>query len=319
MTPESRPQVSVVMATHNRAVRLAEMLASLRAQTLSPDQFEVIVVDDASSDDTQRLLEAEIGQGGLDLRVVRRDVSGGPAVARNRGWRGARAALVGFTDDDCIAGPRWLEAALAVWREHPQAVVQGRTDPRPDEFHRMSPFAHTVKVHEAGPSYETCNIFYPRELLEQLGGFDEESFSMPGGEDTDLAWKAIESGRESVFAPDAQVFHAVTNLGPVGKLKLATRWHETMLCFARHPELRRRHMVKRYFWKWSHYTLLRAALACLVPRRLWPLRWWLASPYVVYLTRRRTGPLLAPWIILHDLVEIFAVVRGAIRYRVFVL
>jgi glycosyltransferase involved in cell wall biosynthesis len=313
------PDVTVVMATHNRARRLGEMLDSLRAQTLGRDRFEVIVVDDASTDETVELLERARTRGDLDLSIIRRDQSSGPATARNQGWQEARAPLVAFTDDDCVAGPRWLEAALSVWREHPTAIVQGRTDPRPDEFHRMSPFTHTVEVHVAGPSYETCNIFYPRELLERLGGFDEESFSMPGGEDTDLAWKAIDVGRETFFADDAQVYHAVTNLGPIGKLKLATRWHETMLCFARHPELKRQHMVKRVFWKWSHYTLFRAALAILLPRRLWPLRWWLAAPYVEYLTKRRTGPLLAPWVILHDLVEIFAVLRGAVRYRVFVL
>src|SRR3954454_4952353 len=160
------PRVSVVMATHNRAQRLAAMLDSLREQTLPHDDFEVIVVDDASTDDgaTRRTLEEALPRGGLALRVVHRDRSRGPAVARNQGWHMAGAPLVAFTDDDCRAAPGWLAAAVAVADAHPGAIVQGRTDPMPEEWDQFSPFHHTLEIHEAGPSYETCNIFYPREL-----------------------------------------------------------------------------------------------------------------------------------------------------------
>lgn len=312
-------QVSVVVATHNRPQRLTALLETLRAQTLPRESFEVIIVNDASTDDTAELLRRQEERGDLPLRAIHRQRSQGPAVARNEGWRVARAPLVAFTDDDCIVGPRWLESALAVATRHPGAIVQGRTDPIPEEYPRYGPFSHTLTIHRAGPSYETCNIFYPRELLERLGGFDEESFSGPGGEDTDLAWRAIGQGVETVFAEPAQAYHAVTQLGPIGKLKLASRWHETMLCFARYPELRRKHMVARVFWKSTHYMLAKAIVAALLPRRLWPVSWWLAAPYVHHLTNRRTGPLLAPYLILHDLVEVVAVVRGGIRHRTFVL
>jgi hypothetical protein len=73
------------------------------------------------------------------------------------------------------------------------------------------------------------------------------------------------------------------------------------------------------FWKWNHYALARAVLALLLPRRWWPVQWWLAAPYVDMLTNRRSGPLLAPYLVLHDLVEVVAVVRGGVRYRTFVL
>jgi glycosyltransferase involved in cell wall biosynthesis len=309
------------MATHNRVPRLEAMLASLREQTLARDAFEVIVIDDASDDDgaTRRALAAAVERDDMDLRVVHRERSGGPAVARNEGWRLARAPLVAFTDDDCRAAPQWLDAGLAVAGAHPGWIVQGRTDPMPEEWDEFSPFHHTLEIHEAGPSYETCNIFYPRDLLERLGGFDEHNFTGPGGEDTDLAWKAIGEGVQAVFAEDAQVYHAVQWLGPIGKLRLASRWHETMLVFKRYPELRRRHMVARIFWKWEHYMLARLVLAGLLPRRLWPVKYWLVAPYIHHLTNRRTGPLLLPYLLLHDVVETVAVVRGAIRYRVLVV
>ena len=309
-------RVSVVMATHNRADRLQAMLASLREQTLPREQFEVIVVDDASNDGgaTRRVLDGEPG-----IRVIHRDVSGGPAVARNAGWAIARGPLIAFTDDDCRAAPQWLEAALAVADAHPGAIVQGRTDPMPEEWPDFSPFHHTLEIHEAGPSYETCNIFYPRALLDRIGGFDEENFSGPGGEDTDLAWRAIGQGVQTVFAEEAQVYHAVQWLGPIGKLKLASRWHETMLIFKRDPELRRRHMVARVFWKWEHYMLARLVLALVLPRRLTPLKYLLVAPYFDHLTNRRTGPILLPYLLLHDAVETVAVLRGAVRYRTLVI
>ena len=311
--------VSVVLATHDRPERLERQLACLRGQSLADDRYEVIVVDDASGRATVDLLARERARAsGPRLTVIRRDVSGGPAAARNQGWRAARAALVAFTDDDCEAPPQWLEAGLAAARARPGAFIQGPIGPIPREAADYGPFSHTVDVAELGPGFETANIFYPRALLERLGGFDEVAYTGPGGEDTDLAWKALEQGVEAVWAPDAQMHHAVTALGPVGKLRMAARWHESMLPFKRYAALRR-HRRYGVFWNDTHVWLFRAALALLVPRRFWWLRWWLAAPYVMRLTNRRSGPLLAPYLIVHDLVEVTACVRGSIRYRVLVI
>lgn len=293
-------------------------LDALRGQTLGTDRYEVVVVDDASGPETRRVLESEQAREGLTLRVIHREVGGGPAAARNEGWRAARGEVIAFTDDDCEATPRWLEAGLAAAREHPGSFVQGPTAPIPAEECEYGPFSHTMRVDECGPGFETANIFYPRDLLERLGGFDDETYSGPGGEDTDLAWKAIESGIEPVWAPDALMHHAVTYLGPVGKLRMAARWHESMKPFKRYPSLRG-HRYGGIFWSETHMWLFQAALAMALPKRWRVVRWWLAAPYVVHLTDRRSGPLLAPYLILHDVVETAAVVRGAIRYRTFIL
>src|SRR3954447_321816 len=81
------PAVSVVVATHNRADRLRALLASLRAQALDRDRFEVVVVDDGSDDATAAVLGEEGRRGEVDLRVIRQDPPAGPAVARDAGWR----------------------------------------------------------------------------------------------------------------------------------------------------------------------------------------------------------------------------------------
>ena len=145
------PEVSVVFATHDRAERVAMLIESLRRQTIDRSRFEVIAVDDGSRDHTPRVLAEAAERGDLDLRVMRRETAEGPASARNQGWRGARAPLIAFTDDDCVASPGWLEAGLAALKAEPGCFVQGRTDPSPDEVHLLGPFSRTLRVHELGP------------------------------------------------------------------------------------------------------------------------------------------------------------------------
>lgn len=315
--------MSVVAATRNRAGRLEALLRSLREQTLDPGRFEVVVVDDGSSDETPAVLEAERERGVLRLRAIHRERAEGPASARNAGWRAARAPLIAFIDDDCEATPGWLEAGLRALNDGNGCFVQGRTDPNPGELHLLGPFSRTLQVTSLGPWFQTCNVWYPVELLERLGGFDAETFTVPGGEDADLAWRAIRSGAEPVFVPEAQVYHAVNRLGPAGKLRVAWRWSETMRLFARYPELRERVLVHGLFWKGSHYLLARALVARLLPRRWVLLRAWLARPYMLHLIDRGRieggGLLLAPYYALHDVVELGAAIRGALRYRTPVL
>ena len=146
----SAPAVSVVTATHNRADRLGALLAGLRAQTLPAEAFEVVIVDDASSDETPELLERESRRGDLRLRTLRNEQARGPATARNRGWRLATAPLIAFTDDDCVPTGPWLQALLAAAAERPEAIITGRTLPDPSETDALGPYAKTVSV--TGPS-----------------------------------------------------------------------------------------------------------------------------------------------------------------------
>lgn len=303
-------EVSVVVVTRDREERLRALLDSLLAQTVS--DFEVVVVDDGSVDGTPAMLAER------DVRVVRRSRPGNLAEARNCGWREAHAPLVAFVDDDCVVSPAWLEEGLRVAAAHRGSVVQGRTETNPAELARSGPFTRTIEVRSLGPWFQTCNIFYPRELLERLGGFD------PGfaraGEDSDLAWRALEAGAGAAWAPGALAYHAVNELGPRGKLRVAARWSDGVLLFAKHPAKRRELLEKRVFWKGSHYLLVRALLALLVPRRFMVLRAWLAWPYFHHLRWRGQseggGLVYAPWYVLHDLVELWAIGRGAARYRV---
>jgi len=331
----TEPLVSVVVPTRDRPERLRRLLDGLRRQTLGEARFEVLVCDDASGAPGVADVLAAAGEH-LDLRVLRHDAPRGPAVARNTAWRRARGRLVAFVDDDCVPEPRWLEALVDAWERGAgagAAVVQGRVEPDPAEYPAtFGPFSTTLWVKEAGPRFETANVAYPRELLERLGGFDEAL--VIAGEDTDLGWRAIEAGATVVWAGDALVHHGVIDQGPWGRLAKGWRWRYVPAVFARHPGLRRE-LIAGVFWSPWHWWLFRALAALLLrprppvraarpsglrgPRRGpgWALvRWWLALPYVLRLVDYRTGPLLAPYRLACDLVEVAAIGAGAVRHRV---
>ena len=294
----ARPSVSVVVPTRGRPERLKSLLRGLEGQ----DAEEVVVVLDGPDPATERVLAA--ARRALGVHVQRHPAPRGPAAARNTGWRAARGELVAFTDDDCVPAPGWLEALRAADGD----VVQGRVTPHPEEAARLGPFARTLAVDGAGPWYLTANIRYPRELLETLGGFDE-TFPHAAGEDTDLAWRALESGARAAFAPDALVWHAVHELGLRGSVRHASRWASAVRVVGRHPGLRA-HLHRRIFWKRTHERLLLAvAGVALAPRS----RGVSLVAVVPYLRLRRGAAALV------DVAEVVAVVRGSLRARTLLL
>jgi glycosyltransferase involved in cell wall biosynthesis len=316
---ETVPDVSVVVATRDRCERLRKLLAALRGQTLPSGRFEVVVVDDGSADGTQDLLAEEARAGGLRLTSVRLARSLGPAAARNRGWRLAGAALVAFTDDDCVPTAGWLEALLAAARGGDGLVVRGRTLPDPEEAAALGPFAKTVEIAGPSPHYETCNVAYPRGLLERIGGFDE-SYPSPAGEDSDLGARAIAAGGAPSFAPDALVHHAVIERRPAGVLRDALLAADGVRAYKLNPELRDA-LPLGVFYDRSHPMLALPLLALLAGRTRSAAL--LGLPYAHNLlarTRARgASPLAAPWLVAHDAVQLAATAYGAARNRTLVI
>jgi GT2 family glycosyltransferase len=282
---------SVVVATHSRAARLSRLLDALALQE-GVGRFEVIVVDDASTDDTQAVLAGRAPDLPFPLVVLRQDVNAGPATARNRGWRAAGAAVVCFTDDDCTPAPRWLAGLI---RGFEQAdIVQGQTLSNPDQESNVGPFSRTLRIKTEMGYYETCNMAYRREVLEKWGGFDER-FRFPFGEDTDLAWRCRDGGATTTFAPDAVVYHDVWPSDFRASLKDTRRKEGIVLAFRNHPSLRR-YVSMGVFYRPTHLfssVVTGAGIAVLARPRsrfrwfmlaatgglyTWNCRWTIATP-----------------------------------------
>jgi GT2 family glycosyltransferase len=324
--PRARePEVSVVVPSHDRPIRLRWLLNALEEQTLPRERWEIVVVHD-SGDDTERLLAAHgLTAGGVFRRLRLAPGTGTAPRQRNVGWRDARAPLVAFTDDDCRPAPEWLEQLLRAARSAPGAVVQGKTKPDPYEAEIMNwaPRARSIDVDPPGPHAQTCNILYPRAVLERIGGFDE-SFRT-AGEDWDLALRARKSGAGYVGAPDAVVYHAVDTFSLPGLVRFNSRWQTLALVMKRHPEARRE-LAYGLFWKPRHALLLAAAAGLALSRHR-PLFALLAVPYVRdAMPTHGAGPLgrarscvqLAGRAVV-DASELSAMVRGSVRHGTLIL
>jgi cellulose synthase/poly-beta-1,6-N-acetylglucosamine synthase-like glycosyltransferase len=308
-------EVAVVIPTRARETRLRFALEALAEQTLDRSRFEVLVV--RAPDSNPPFATAP---GGLEVRFLRAETAG-PAVQRNLGWRASAAPLIAFTDDDCRPEPAWLEQLLA---GAPGAIVQGRTYPDPDERHLLYGLARSVEIEGPSAWFETCNIAYPRAVLEAAGGFDE-AFPSNWGEDTDLGLRAQDAGAAVTHAPAAAVRHAVIHRTLPAAISEARRREALALLLARHPRQRSR-LPGGVFANRTHARLaLAAAGAAALPRTR--LGWLAIAPYplAALVSHLRSAPRtprslaafcahLPPAVAL-DVAEVAATVRGAIRHR----
>jgi GT2 family glycosyltransferase len=327
------PRVSVVVATHQRQELLGLLLDALEAQDgVTLRDMEVVVVDDGSRDGTWEYLQERRTSAPFPLRAIRRSTAGGPATARNEGWRSAGGDLILFTDDDCRPAPDWVRTVLDVFDSDPGVdLVQGRTEPRREEWEGSGPFARTLLVVDEDGYYATCNMGYRRSVLEELDGFDQQ-FRQPYGEDTDLAWRAIKAGARTRFEPGALVHHAVIPSSWPAHVRDRRRRQWIVLTTQRHPELRSR-FHHRYWYEASHPRallaaagLVGAAVGVMGGRPLAGVGAVLVAPYVRYrLVERRlpsrpvNQPAAIALALVADLFEVGVMARASARYRTLVL
>lgn len=321
----TRPKVAVVIPTHNRAALIERLLFALEKQTVSAEEFEVVIVDDGSSDDTAGVLERFRSATRLNLRTLRAEAPQGPAAARNRAWRGTTAPVVAFTDDDCVPDPEWLRAGLTAFEGRARIVV-GRTKPPQEQMALAAqPFSRVMDV-RSSELYETCNVFYRRRELETVGGFDER-FRRPSGEDTHLGMSVRDLGVEAVFAPDAVVLHDVRPGDLKAALRESLRWADLPLVVKGRPVVRATLLHRWVFWKKTHPPALAAALGLTVAATQRRPAWLaLMVPWVVH--RMKTDPVCPdrlcravhlPGALALDLCEVGTMVRGSVRHRTLLL
>jgi O-antigen biosynthesis protein len=197
------PPVSVVVCTHNGESTLDECLARLDALTY-PD-YEVIVVNDGSSDASAEIARRHRAQ------LVETDHRG-LGNARNEGIRAARGEVVAFLDDDAYPDPDWLHYLAALLRGNGHAGVGGPNIPPDDD----GLLAECVAAAPGGPIHVLvsdreaehvpgCNMAFRKDLLEEVGGFDER-FEV-AGDDVDLCWRLQKAGRTLGFSAGAVVMH----------------------------------------------------------------------------------------------------------------
>ncbi len=315
------PLIAVVVPTYNRSDRLVPLFTALAKQTLPADDFEVVVADDCSTDDTVSVLEDLQTSMPFAMRIVRMPANGGPAAARNLAWQHTSAPIVAFTDDDCEPLPEWLEAGLAAFVGLPNVgVVQGATlaigGMRPEYHSDWYVCRHIVKP---TPQFEGCNLFFRREVLDITGGFDEEIGYH--GEDTAAGWRVLEAGFDRAFAAEAAVDHPVEKRGLLWHLKMARLEKRVVWCAAKHPGFRQEAFWRPWAYRRGDAAMALAVIGVVIGVRfrpalalVLPYLWW-CRPSVRYTTFFR----MCLEIPLVDLVRLVSHLEGSITYRVLVL
>ncbi len=296
----SRIKYSVIIPAYNAEQTLPLTLGALRRQTVSAEDYEVIVVDDGSTDATARIAES------YGVRLIRQ-ANQGPAAARNTGVREARGEIVLFTDSDCEPREDWIEKMTAPFADPEVVGAKGAylTKQRSrmarfvqleyeDRYDRMARFSQIDFI-------DTYSAAYRRDVFLANRGFDT-IFPTASVEDQEFSFRLAQKGYKMVFVPEARVYHLhdetlreyVRRKFFIGYYKaLLTRWLPERLISDTHtpPVLK------------LQLLLMASILLLALPALLWePARLLLlgavvlfygtAVPFLVKIARRDPGVLL---------------------------
>jgi len=226
---------SIIIPAYNASNTIGKCLYSLLNQSIPKERYEIIVVDDGSTDGTAEIIK------NLPIRYLWQH-NQGPATARNRGANEAKGEIILFTDADCVPEYNWIEEMVKPFNDPEVMAVKGayKTQQKAltarfaqiefEERFEMLKKAETIDM------VDTYSAAYRKSVFLSFGGFDP-SFPVANNEDTELSYKMSKAGYKMVFKPDAIVYH----LNHPDSLKKYTRlkfWrgYWKMMVYKRYPE-----------------------------------------------------------------------------------
>ena len=235
----SAPLLSVVIPVYNGERTLPACLQSVFRCDRPP--FEVIVVNDGSTDNTESVAKD------YPCKIINLLANKGRGFARNRGIEAAQAELILFTDADCIVCEDWAEKAYQSFtrvyaRDQAIAAVGGRVLPLKGYFNKCDAYSCYGYNQEPRERYAdnfcTANLIVKRSELKDIGGFDEV---LPTFEDRDLGIRIQQSGRRLYYDPAFSIHHNHTRQGLWGFLGHEYQWGTQVgnLFELRHPDYHR--------------------------------------------------------------------------------
>lgn len=288
LPPPSWPAVSVIIPSYNRARELERCLLSLFQQNY-PAPIEILVVDDASTDETASMVKQLITRAPqhITLRLLHHVQRQGIGRSRNSGAEAAQHELLAYIDSDCVASPTWLYEIVPVFQQPTLAAAGGmiRAYERQSLFGRYEDArsslfmgGYTQQVRPEGPlTYlPTANLLVRRSIWQQLGGFAPLSL----GEDVDFCRRLLQTGASMRYLAQGVVYHDYrTTLFAFLRTRAAYASSEAML-LQRFPTGRRVLLLPTEqasfaalsigsLWSSIHYLCVGTASSTL--KKLWPI------------------------------------------------
>jgi len=204
-------KVSVIVVAFNEEICINRCIQSILQQEYN--SFELIIIDDCSSDETQEIVKRIKDERIIYIRNKNRK---GIAFSRNLGIKKSSADYIFFTDADCMPTKDWLKEGVEAFERKDCVGVEGRTCYETSRTSLTDMIIENIK----GGAYITCNIGYRKKVLEEVGFFNEDYKLV--SEDTDLAKKVLKKGSIE-FSPQMLVFHQRKTQTPKGYFQYALR------------------------------------------------------------------------------------------------
>ncbi|HVB24623.1 MAG TPA: mycofactocin biosynthesis glycosyltransferase MftF [Ktedonobacteraceae bacterium] len=211
------PHISIIIPSYNRAAQLERCLRSLYALDYPQHHLEIIVVDDASTDETVAMLDRLMQEPAMQhcpVRIITHTTRQGVAISRNTGAQAAKHDLLAYIDSDCVASPKWLTELVPALQDTHLAAIGGMLrsydtvstlghyeDVRSSLFMGMRP----QQVRFEGPlTYlPTASMLVRREAWQHIGGFAPLTF----GEDVDFCRRLLTHNFQILYLPQGTVYH----------------------------------------------------------------------------------------------------------------
>ena len=201
---------SIALCIRNGGHHLRKNLPHFEA--VEDPNFELIIIDDGSTDDTREIALAFQSKSSLTVQVHSQE-GAGLSAARNHATRVASGEFIVFIDDDARPHPLWLHYLRDAFARNPQAAAAGGPNISPYPTSRQNAVvtacpgnaSHILFTDTTAEHLPGCNLAMRREILIGIGGFDEHYHT--AGDDVDLCWRVLDEGHELAFHPAACVFH----------------------------------------------------------------------------------------------------------------
>lgn len=229
MNNNENPGCSIVVATYNLLPYLKRTIQSLLE--LNHDPFEIIIVNDGSSDGTRQYLDS---LNDSRIKVIHNELNIGTCKSRNKGIAAARYEYLAFTDHDCIVDTNWVTELIKSFKNQNTAFVIGAVYYIEKGYNGYFPERLVRNEDSYWPM--GCSMAFRKSMLDIVGGFDSQMFEF-GNEDTELALRCISKGYEYERNPNAVVYHQKINWTPKSLLRSAKYASVWPVLRKKYPEL----------------------------------------------------------------------------------